>query len=128
VTIKSQADDELHMKITTKRIYDTPDDDGMRVLVDRLWPRGVSKEEAQLDAWIKEVGPSDELRTWYDHDPDRWMRFKERYVSELEEKDDAVERVLDVAKDGQLTLLYAATDRERNNAAVLRKYLESQVD
>jgi Uncharacterized conserved protein len=116
------------MKITTKRIYDTPDDDGMRVLVDRLWPRGVSKEEAQLDAWIKEVGPSDELRTWYDHDPDRWMRFKERYVSELEEKDDAVERVLDVAKDGQLTLLYAATDRERNNAAVLRKYLESQVD
>nr|WP_233340620.1 DUF488 family protein [Haloprofundus sp. MHR1] len=116
------------MKITTKRIYDGPDNDGTRVLVDRLWPRGVSKEEAQLDAWIKEVSPSDELRTWYDHDPDRWTEFKERYVSELEEKDDAVEHVLDVAKDEQLTLLYAATDRERNNAVVLREYLESQVD
>lgn len=70
----------------------------------------------------------DELRTWYDHDPDRWTRFKERYVSELEKKDDAVERVLDVAMDEQLTLLYAATDRARNNAAVLREYLESHVD
>ncbi|ELZ00260.1 DUF488 domain-containing protein [Natrialba aegyptia] len=116
------------MEITTKRIYDDPDNDGARVLVDRLWPRGVSKEEAQLDAWIKEVAPSDELRTWYDHDPDRWTEFKERYVSELKEKDDAVGRVLDVAKDDQLTLLYAATDRERNNAVVLREYLESQID
>ncbi|WP_226042941.1 DUF488 family protein [Natrinema sp. DC36] len=116
------------MKITTKRIYDTPDDDGARVLVDRLWPRGVSKEEAQLDAWIKEVAPSDELRTWYDHNPDRWTRFKERYVSEFKEKDDAVERVLDVAKDERLTLLYAAADREQNNSVALREYLESRVD
>ncbi|WP_206537321.1 DUF488 domain-containing protein [Natrialba aegyptia] len=128
MTIKAQADEELCMEITTKRIYDDPDNDGARVLVDRLWPRGVSKEEAQLDAWIKEVAPSDELRTWYDHDPDRWTEFKERYVSELKEKDDAVGRVLDVAKDDQLTLLYAATDRERNNAVVLREYLESQID
>ncbi len=116
------------MKIITKRIYDDPDNDTTRVLVDRLWPRGVSKEEAQLDAWIKEVAPSDGLRTWYDHDPDRWTEFKERYVSELEQKDDAVERVLDVAKDDQLTLLYAATDRDHNNAVVLREYLESRVD
>lgn len=126
--IKAQADEELCMEITAKRIYDDPDNNGARVLVDRLWPRGVSKEEAQLDAWIKEVAPSDELRTWYDHDPDRWTEFKERYVSELKEKDDAVGRVLDVAKDDQLTLLYAATDRERNNAVVLREYLESQID
>jgi uncharacterized protein YeaO (DUF488 family) len=128
VIIKAQADEELCMEITAKRIYDDPDNNGARVLVDRLWPRGVSKEEAQLDAWIKEVAPSDELRTWYDHDPDRWTEFKERYVSELKEKDDAVGRVLDVAKDDQLTLLYAATDRERNNAVVLREYLESQID
>lgn len=126
--IKAQADEELCMEITAKRIYDDPDNNGARVLVDRLWPRGVSKEEAQLDAWIKEVAPSDELRTWYDHDPDRWTEFKERYVSELKEKDDAVGRVLDVAKDDQLTLLYAATDREQNNAVVLREYLESQID
>ncbi|MFC6987661.1 DUF488 domain-containing protein [Haloplanus sp. GCM10025708] len=116
------------MKITTKRIYDDPDNNATRVLVDRLWPRGVSKEEAQLDAWIKEVAPSDGLRTWYDHDPDRWTEFTERYISELEEEDDAVERVLDVAKDDRLTLLYAATDRDHNNAVVLREYLELRVD
>lgn len=116
------------MEIRTKRIYDDPGDDGTRVLVDRLWPRGVSKKEAQLDAWIREAAPSDELRTWYDHEPERWPQFRERYLMELRKRDDAVKRVLNAACGDRLTLLYAASDRERNNAVVLAEHLEALVD
>lgn len=115
------------MEVTTKRIYDEPGEDGVRVLVDRLWPRGVSKEDADLDAWITEVAPSDELRTWFDHDPDRWKAFRDRYREELKERDKAVGRLLTFAEDDQLTLLYAATDREHNNAVVLKEFLKDRL-
>lgn len=113
------------MPIEIKRIYEDPDpDDGTRVLVDRLWPRGVSKEDAELDEWLRDVAPSDELREWFDHDPDRWEVFVERYHHELGERDEPVERLQSMANEGRLTLLYAATDTDRNNALALKCYLE----
>lgn len=114
----------IPMDIRTKRIYDDPEPgDGTRILVDRLWPRGVSKADAQLVAWMREIAPSDELRQWYDHDPDRWEAFRAHYRAELDDHEEAVDELLDHAEDGPVTLLYAATDRERNNAVVLREYL-----
>lgn len=111
--------------IQCKRVYDEPSpDDGTRVLVDRLWPRGVSKEEAELDAWMKEVAPSDELRTWFDHDPEKWEAFRRRYREELSENEDAVASLHEAATKGTLTLVYSAKDREHNNAVVLRDYLK----
>jgi len=115
------------MEVTIERIYEEPGEDGARVLVDRLWPRGVSKAEADLDDWIKEVAPSDELRTWYDHDPERWPEFRDRYVEELRDKDEVIQRLLDVPDDDKLTLLYAASDREHNNAVVLQEFLEDRL-
>lgn len=115
--------------IQCKRAYDDPSsDDGTRVLVDRLWPRGVSKEEAELDRWLKEVAPSDELRRWFDHDPDRWEAFCERYYDELSDKDEAISFLREAARAGPLTLVYAARDREHNNAAALKQYLEAGPD
>lgn len=114
--------------IRTKRIYEDPEpEDGTRVLVDRLWPRGVSKEDARLDDWLQSVAPSDELREWFDHDPDRWTEFRRRYRAELEDKEDAVDQLLSYARSGTLTLLYAAADREHNNAVALRDYLEERL-
>lgn len=115
------------MQIRTKRIYDDPDPaDGTRVLVDRLWPRGVSKDEAQLDERLTSVAPSDELRQWYDHDVDRWDEFRTRYRSELEKVDKPIDKLLEFASTGTLTLLYAAKDRDHNNAVVLKEYLKEQ--
>lgn len=117
------------MGVRTKRIYDSVEpDDGTRVLVDRLWPRGVSKEEALLDDWMKEVAPSDELREWFDHDTDKWREFQSRYRDELREKDEQVEELLSHARSSTLTLLYAASDREHNNAVVLRDFLAERLD
>lgn len=114
------------MPIQTKRIYEEPDpEDGTRVLVDRLWPRGVSKEDAALDRWAKDVAPSDELRNWFDHDPERWDEFTERYRDELTDRD-VVDELRELADDGTLTLLYAATDREHNNAVVLQDVLDGK--
>lgn len=122
--IPTEAD---RMQIRTKRIYDDPDPaDGTRVLVDRLWPRGVSKDEAQLDERLTSVAPSDELRQWYDHDVDRWDEFRTRYRSELEEVDKPIDKLLEFASTGTLTLLYAAKDRDHNNAVVLKEYLKEQ--
>lgn len=112
------------MPVRIKRIYDEPSSgDGKRILVDRLWPRGLSKEDADLDVWLKEVAPSDDLREWFDHDPEKWEEFRERYRTELEGKDDRIEELLSDARSGTVTLLYAATDEEHNNAVVLRDYL-----
>jgi len=117
------------MPVRTKRIYEDPDpEDGTRVLVDRLWPRGVSKEEAQLDGWMQEVAPSDDLREWFDHDPDRWDEFSERYRDELDDRSELVDRLLECAQSGTLTLLYAAADEEHNNAVVLADYLTHRLD
>lgn len=113
------------MDIQTKRVYVDPDpDDGRRVLVDRIWPRGVSKADAQLDAWVTEVAPSDDLRTWFDHDPERFDEFRERYRAELDDSPDAVAEVVDDADT--LTLVYAARDETHNNAVVLADYLRER--
>lgn len=118
-------DSELHVK----RVYDPPaPGDGCRFLVDRLWPRGISRERLKVDGWLKEVAPSVELRKWFGHDPSRWEDFRQRYLAELNQKPDAVwQPLLEALKAGPVTLLYAAADREHNNAVVLKAWLESKV-
>lgn len=113
--------------IQTKRVYQTANpDDGLRVLVDRVWPRGMTKEQVQADLWLKEVAPSTALRQWFAHDRSKWDEFKRRYFSELEAKPEAVARLLDEAAKGRLTLLFSARDVEYNQAVALRDYLLSQ--
>ncbi len=110
--------------IRTKRVYDPPDkDDGTRVLVDRLWPRGVRKENAALTLWLKEIAPTSELRKWFGHDPARWTEFSRRYRAELAHNDEAVARLADLSKLGPVTLLYAAHDAAHNHALMLAGYL-----
>ncbi len=114
--------------ITVKRIYDEPGpDDGMRVLIDRLWPRGIKKEDAALDLWLKEVAPSNELRKWFQHDPAKFPEFRQRYETELHapEQQAALAKLRQLAGQGPLTLLFAAKDSEHSNAHVLRDILTS---
>lgn len=113
-----------------KRVYDDPSpDDGDRILVDRLWPRGLKKEEALLEDWLKDLAPSDDLRHWFSHDPERWEEFQQRYMEELEDPDkkSSIEALLDRARQGTVTLVFAAKDEERNNAVVLKNYLEERL-
>lgn len=111
--------------IRLKRIYDDAEsDDGRRVLVDRLWPRGIKKADAQLDEWCKAVAPSDELRQWFHEDRDeRWSEFRERYSAELDEAGDELDRLAEAARTEGLTLLTAAKNRERNHTMVLKEIL-----
>lgn len=112
------------MAIQTKRIYDPAgDEDGARVLVDGLWPRGVRKADAAVDRWLREVAPSPELRRWFGHNPDRFDTFARHYRAELDAKPDAVAELSELAAAGPLTLLYAARNRECNHARVLEAYL-----
>lgn len=114
-------------KIKTKRIYeDYSDEDGYRVLVDRLWPRGVSKEKAKLDEWLKDIAPSTELRKWFDHDPDKFEEFQTRYKIELSSKDEAVNHLLKKVAQQPITLLYAAKDEQHNHAVVLQEFLREK--
>lgn len=111
----------------TKRVYEKSDeDDGIRVLVDRLWPRGLKKEEAKIDYWMKEIAPSDTLRKWFAHKEEHWKEFKSRYMKELKEKDELLKQLIDSGKDKKVTLLYAARDEERNNAQALLEVLEKK--
>ena len=109
------------MSIVVKRIYDPPSvEDGARILVDRLWPRGMTHAKAQLDLWLRDVAPSTELRTWYNHEPERWPEFQERYAKELNDHAPLLDQLLDQERErGRVTLLFAARDRERNEAQVL---------
>jgi uncharacterized protein YeaO (DUF488 family) len=117
---------EAALEIRVKRIYEPPDArDGARVLVDRLWPRGVRKDEARLTLWLKEIAPSDDLRRWFGHDPARFAEFSWRYRAELSGNREAMRRLKDLAKAGPLTLLYGAHDEEHNNARVLADYLRA---
>ncbi len=112
--------------ITIKRAYTTPSpDDGLRVLVERLWPRGLSKERAAVDLWLKEIAPSTELRKWFGHDPERWEEFQDRYRQELEEKEEPIQLLKKKEKKGAVTLIYAARDEEHNSALVLKEVLEN---
>jgi len=114
------------MDIQIKRAYEEPaDDDGVRILVDRLWPRGISKADARIDFWPKEVAPSNELRKWYGHDPEKWAEFKERYFAELEAGPDGLEELKRRVQDGVVTFVYSSKERELNNAVALREYLRS---
>lgn len=111
--------------IRLKRAYDEPsDDDGARVLVERLWPRGVRKEDAALDRWMKEIAPSPELRKWYGHDQSQWPEFVRRYRAELERRDALLEELRGLAAKGRLTLVLASKDVEHSSAAVLKAFLE----
>ena len=108
-----------------KRIYDpVSSDDGKRILVDRLWPRGMKKEKAQLDGWLKDIAPSDDLRKWFSHDPGKWPEFKKRYRAELKTQSAALEKLRKDAKDKAVTLLYAARDPEHNNAIFLKELIK----
>jgi uncharacterized protein YeaO (DUF488 family) len=112
------------MEILTKRVYEQPHpQDGFRVLVDRVWPRGMTKEQVRADLWLKDVAPSTALRKWFGHDRQKWEEFKRRYISELEVQPEAVERLLVAAAKTRLTLLFSARDAEYNQAAALRDYL-----
>jgi uncharacterized protein YeaO (DUF488 family) len=116
------------MKINIKRAYDKPEKpDGTRILVDRLWPRGKSREDLKLDLWLKEIAPSDALRKWYSHDPDRWAEFKAHYFEELDGKADVVDQLLGAANKGAVTLVFSAKEEKYNNAAALKEYVERRV-
>lgn len=111
--------------IRLKRAYEPPsDDDGVRVLVERLWPRGVSKADVALDRWLKEVAPSPELRKWYGHDRAKWDEFRRRYRAELDERAGEIEELRALARQGRLTLVLASRDVEHSSAALLKEYLE----
>lgn len=112
------------MVVQTKRAYDaTQESDGYRVLIDHVWPRGVSRERAHLDEWARELAPSDELRTWFSHVPERFEQFRVRYRDELAAHADALEELRERARNGTVTIVYAARDRQYNNATVLAELL-----
>lgn len=111
--------------IRVKRVYESPvPKDGTRILVERLWPRGLSRERAAVDLWLKEIAPSPELRKWFGHDPAKWQEFQRRYEAELREKENAVRVLKEKRKEGTVTLVYAARDKENNSAVVLKRFLE----
>ena len=111
--------------VVIKGVRDEPShEDGRRVLVDRLWPRGMRKEDAPFQLWIKDAAPSSELRHWFGHDPERWQEFRKKYETELSANLSALQPLLDIARQGTLTLLYAAHDETHNNAVVLAEYLQ----
>jgi uncharacterized protein YeaO (DUF488 family) len=113
--------------ISFKRAYEKPArEDGFRVLVERLWPRGVTKADAALDLWLKDIAPSTELRRWFGHDPARWETFCRRYWSELAAKPEAVQLLREHVQGGPVTLVYGAKDEEHNAAVALKKFLENQ--
>lgn len=114
------------MTIRLKRVYEPPaEDDGYRILVERLWPRGLSKERAKIDLWMKEAGASPELRTWFGHDPERWEEFRRRYFREIGQRPEVLQMLQDaIRENGTVTFVFAAHDELRNNAVALKEFLE----
>jgi uncharacterized protein YeaO (DUF488 family) len=111
-----------------KRVYeDVEASDGVRFLVERLWPRGMKKEALKMKSWLKDVAPSPSLRSWYGHEPDKWEEFQQRYRAELESKPESWKPILEAAKRGDVTLLYSARDTEHNSALLLKSFLEEQL-
>ena len=109
--------------IILKRVYEKPEkEDGTRILVDRLWPRGISKEEARIDLWLKDIGPSNNLRKWFNHEDSKWGEFKKKYFEELKDKKELVEQIKN--KKGTVTFLFGAKDIKHNNAVALKEYFE----
>ncbi len=115
------------MDIQLKRAYHpAKPSDGFRILVDRLWPRGISKKSARIDLWLKEVAPSTELRKWFAHDPDKWTTFRKRYFQELKKHPDEIAEILERIRQGRVSLIYGAKDVEHNDAVALKEYLETR--
>lgn len=115
------------MNITIKRVYEAPEkSDGIRILIDRLWPRGVSKEKAKLELWLKDIAPSTKLRKWFGHDPDKWQEFQKKYAEELNQNSEQVEKLQDMLKKGKVTLVFGAKDEQHNDAVVVKEYLEKR--
>jgi uncharacterized protein YeaO (DUF488 family) len=113
------------MPIALKRAYEAASrKDGCRILVERLWPRGVSKQKAKIDLWAKEAAPSSDLRRWFDHDPDKWTEFKRRYAKELAANDEALEPIREQLRAGRVTFVFASRELQFNNAVALKDYLE----
>ena len=113
------------MPIKLKRVYESPEEsDGKRVLVERLWPRGLSKEKARVDLWLKDAAPSTELRKWFNHDPSKWEEFKSRYFAELDANPEALEPILEIHKNETVTFVFASKEETYNNSAALIEYLE----
>ncbi len=113
--------------ISLKRVYETPSrSDGCRILVERLWPRGLSKQVAKLDLWSKEAAPSAGLRRWFNHDPDKWAEFKRRYFKELRGRQDSLDPILERVRDGKVTFVFASRESRLNNAVALKEYVERQ--
>ena len=111
--------------VKIKRIYDpVSPDDGRRILVDRLWPRGIKKEDARIDEWMKDVAPSNELRKWFSHDPAKWQEFRKRYAKELKKESYLLEQLRDESEKGRITLVFAAKDADHANAAVLKEVID----
>jgi uncharacterized protein YeaO (DUF488 family) len=120
-----EAELKVSMNIKIKRVYEQSDKgDGVRILVDRLWPRGLTKEKASVDLWLKEIAPSTELRKWFGHDPDKWKSFRGRYETEIRHKDDLLKVLKQKAMEGTITILYGARDQKHNEALVLKQFLE----
>ena len=116
------------MPILLKRVYEKPAAvDGKRILVERLWPRGLSKEKARIDEWPKDIGPSAELRKWYSHDPARWAEFKKRYWTELQNKNDTVAKLAKESMANKVTFLFGSKEEKLNSAAALKEYIETQI-
>jgi uncharacterized protein YeaO (DUF488 family) len=116
------------VSIWIRRAYEEPTrNDGYRVLVDRVWPRGVSREELEIDQWIRDLAPSTRLRRWFDHDPARWEEFRRRYFQELRGKEGTIRGLLERIQRGRVTLVYGARDPDHNNAVALRAFLEKRI-
>lgn len=114
--------------IKIKRVYDKPEKSGgFRILIDRLWPRGIGKEDAKADLWLKDIAPTNYLRRWFSHVPGKWPEFKRRYFKELDRKKELVDAILEKAREGDITLLFGAKDEKMNNAVVLKEYLENKL-
>jgi len=117
----------MKTRVQIKRVYDAPTpDDGRRILVDRLWPRGLTKEKAKIEYWAKDISPSNELRKWYGHEPGKWEEFKKRYFAELGENKAAVDELLEQMGKGPVTFVYSSTERTFNNAEALKIHLEAK--
>jgi len=113
-------------QIVLKRAYDEPSqDDGYRILTDRLWPRGLTKAEVCVNLWLRDIGPSTELRKWFGHDKSKWLEFEQKYMAELKNKQDLINVIVDQAKESKVTLVYGAKDKEHNEAQVILKYIKN---
>lgn len=118
----------MSTRVWIRRAYQEPSrNDGHRVLVDRVWPRGVSRDEARIDEWLRDVAPSGELRRWFGHDRDRWEEFRSRYRAELRERHDELAHLVELAERGRVTLVFGARDERRNQAVVLREVIEERL-